>query len=347
MGATCTSCRSSCAGDSQSRKNINDTEEKKSRGDTPDDTDDESEIQTEPEVLIKQWESAVDSNNNIKIKQLFGKHYKHLNFLQIKWPNGDNTLHRACATNNVKLVKFLLILKLNINEKNEQNGNTGLHYAALNGHEKIVTLLIKVGTIDLTICNNDGYTPLDISRLPKTSNLTIEKLLSEAVESNEHKLDASQKTLRGGYDSDGLDHRGDDNNNNNNSSNYNINNIGGINISYSGDEGGSGPNSPIPGVSGSGISGLSPASASISTSTSVDSGSDKESVGINSARKKDRHKSNKRNYSKIDKSGWIEKKRDKFPHRFEKEYVVICQGYLLWNHKKIDITNKKLSLNYI
>ena len=126
---------------------------------------------------------------------------------------------------------------------NEENGNTCLHYAVLNGHEKIVKLLINIETIDLKILNKHGCTPLDISQSKKCASKTahvplqIEKLLLKAIDHDNKKMDQKglapyhKKTLGVDDHSDGLD-----NDSNDKSNHSGINNIGSIVVSYSGDE---------------------------------------------------------------------------------------------------------------
>ena len=403
MGASCASCKTAQSSDIEShrRGNINvnvnqplmsqdlsgsvdaydhdrgSDEERRSRADdgTYDDHDDD---ESSPEFLIKQWTNAVDSQNNDKIKHLFSNHYKHLNFLAIQWPNGDSTLHKACATNNVKLVKFLLILKIDVNEINEENGNTCLHYAVLNGHEKIVKLLIKVKTIDLKILNKDGYTPLDISisqskkSASKTGNvqLQIEKLLLKAIDHDSKKMDQTgltpyhhQQTL-GVHDHS---HELDNDSNIDTSDNSGINNIGSIVVNYSGDESeGARRSSSSLTTPMSGFASVSNETTPSPESVGIDRSDDVKTDGrttfsrsivventtaavvtectVPVQTEKNIKKDGSGNKVVVDKSGWIEKKRTKFPHTFEKKYCIICQGYLLWNHKEIDITDKELGV---
>lgn len=265
----------------------------------------------DPRLLIGEWKKAVDSSNNSHIKNLVTLHYKEINLLRIKWHNGDNTLHRACATNNLKLIKVLLKLKLNINEINEINGNAGIHYAALNGHEKVVELLMSIDTIDLRIRNKNGNTALDISQSPNSANLKVEKLLLQGISSNIQLLGAPQKSLRGSIDSIG-----------------NISNIGGISVSYSTVSSSDG-NTSDSYSSGNNIGQLESIASGSGSSSNIVSNDAQPPAYFEG--------------SEIDKSGWIDKKKSKFPHTFVKRHVIICQGYLLWNRKMIDMSDKELS----
>ena len=358
MGADCSSCSSF----TDEPDNKNRPEKKESPKDTPANTSnsvanrdsgkkqkpkkintDTNSIydKSDPQFLIKEWKNAVEQGNNSKIKKLFTKHYKHLNFLRLKWDNGDNTLHRACALNNIKLVTFLLLVKLNINEINEINGNTGCHYAAMNGNERIIKLLVNVHTVDLQIRNNDGDTALDIAQSPKTANLKVEKLLLEGLASHVHSLGAPQRSLHGhiddhfhmtgmiGGDSGSIAAISGDTINN-------INNIGGISISYSRKT--SAANSPrVDGGSPNTIAGDSISMHSINE----DSSQNLQGGGL-SMMPEITPPPPHIDGSEIEYSQWLEKKKSKFPHGWEKFYVIICGHYILWSHKIIDMSDKEL-----
>lgn len=61
-----------------------------------------------------QWKEAVKQSDNLKIRSLFKSHHKKIKFFQIRFENGDTSLHYAARKGNVKLVKFFLILQMNV-----------------------------------------------------------------------------------------------------------------------------------------------------------------------------------------------------------------------------------------
>ena len=66
------------------------------------------------EKLENEWRKAVEGKNNKKIQTLVKQYHKQCNFLRVKWDNGDNSLHMAAKSGNTSLVKFLLLLKMNV-----------------------------------------------------------------------------------------------------------------------------------------------------------------------------------------------------------------------------------------
>ena len=64
--------------------------------------------------IEEQWKNAVIDNNNKKLKSLYQKHRKQINFATIIFENGDTSLHYAARTGNKKLVQFLLLVKSDV-----------------------------------------------------------------------------------------------------------------------------------------------------------------------------------------------------------------------------------------
>lgn len=285
--------------------------------DNESDTESQQVERNDPGYLIDEWKKAVDEGNNERIKTLFRSHYKQLNFLQLKWENGDNSFHRACTLNNIKLVKFLLILKVNVNEINELNGNTGLHYATMNGNVKIVKILTHVDRIDLEIENYDKDTPIDISRSPNHGSLKVEKLIMDglakqgihtsslAVPHKGHSAAQSGLSMDIGT----------------------ISNIGGVSISYAA------PGNSTDADSMNSANGMAGASIHSLNSSDGESMTDGNEDNIDS--------------SDIDLAEWVEKRKSKFPYGWQKSYLILWEQYLLWNKKEIDVTGKELSLQIL
>ena len=70
-----------------------------------------------PDLLIKaeeEWKHAVQTSNNKKLKQIFEQFNNRLNFANIYFENGDNSLHYAARTGNTKLAKLLIIVGLDV-----------------------------------------------------------------------------------------------------------------------------------------------------------------------------------------------------------------------------------------
>jgi len=70
----------------------------------------------------------------------------------------------AVKDNDPQLIKNILSAKvpiIDLNYKEEENGNTALHIACTKGFERIAIMLIKQGAINLNTQNNRGQSPLD------------------------------------------------------------------------------------------------------------------------------------------------------------------------------------------
>lgn len=67
---------------------------------------------TQEARIKEEWIKAVISSNNKKLSQLYSNYAQDIDFIQINFDNGDNSLHYAVRTNNLKLCK--LLIKLNI-----------------------------------------------------------------------------------------------------------------------------------------------------------------------------------------------------------------------------------------
>ena len=65
-------------------------------------------------AVEQEWLNSITSRDNKNIKRLFKEHHRRIKFLQIKFEDGDNSLHKAIQTGNTRLAKFLIILKMNV-----------------------------------------------------------------------------------------------------------------------------------------------------------------------------------------------------------------------------------------
>lgn len=59
-------------------------------------------------------------------------------------PNGRTALHSACRDGRTKIVAQFLAMSPNLSNQVDSSGWTGLHYAAFNGQEGVVDLLLRV-----------------------------------------------------------------------------------------------------------------------------------------------------------------------------------------------------------
>ena len=76
-------------------------------------TKSESRIKEE-ESIEEKWKQAVQTSNNQKLKELFQNHRRQVNFLKIIFENGDNSLHYAARSGNIKLAKLLIIVGIDV-----------------------------------------------------------------------------------------------------------------------------------------------------------------------------------------------------------------------------------------
>ena len=75
--------------------------------------------------------------------------------------NGLSALHLAAENNNLRMIKILISLKINIDAKDLSGGNTPLHVACIKGFEDVVALLVKFGA-DVHATNGQGKTALQL-----------------------------------------------------------------------------------------------------------------------------------------------------------------------------------------
>ena len=62
----------------------------------------------------EQWQHAVQASDNKTLKQLFQKYQSKVDFLSIVFENGDNSLHYAARTGNVRLSKLLILIGIDV-----------------------------------------------------------------------------------------------------------------------------------------------------------------------------------------------------------------------------------------
>lgn len=86
---------------------------------------------------------------------------------------GQTPLISASMLGYVDMVELLLQYNANVRVKDHAWGNTALHYAAENGHVKIIKLLLAAGA-DKTMPNNNGHTALEMA---KSTYIPMESLL--------------------------------------------------------------------------------------------------------------------------------------------------------------------------
>merc|ERR1712032_1504670 len=96
--------------------------------------------------------------------------YKKNSPIDVEDSKGISPLGYAIAANKVDAVKYLLDEKANPNSVDEKR-NTALHYAAGYGHNELVKILLKDGSSDPKITNNENQTPIDVAKRNKRNEI--------------------------------------------------------------------------------------------------------------------------------------------------------------------------------
>ncbi|CAO3700379.1 unnamed protein product [Rhizopus stolonifer] len=78
-----------------------------------------------------------------------------------KGPRGENVLHAAIQSGSDEIVSYLLRASQNLLlETSDFFGATPLHYAAMEGRTRLITLIVKECPVKLDVQDNKGETPL-------------------------------------------------------------------------------------------------------------------------------------------------------------------------------------------
>ena len=102
----------------------------------------------------------------------------------------------ACINGQIEVVEQLLKLGFDVNSRDSSN-NTVLHYAAANGHERIVEKLLQTGVFHhLLIFNESQFTPLHLASLNGHAKV-IKELLKHKVDADFY--NAFEFAARNGY----------------------------------------------------------------------------------------------------------------------------------------------------
>lgn len=126
-----------------------------------------------PEVisfLKRQAQAEASSQALLAVK----RYSSHSNYSQ-KFPRQMKGIHLAAYFGITKAVQ--LLLSSNRLDLNDSYGGTPLLWAAMNGHEAIVKLLLAIGKIDADVEDICGQTPLSYAAVNR--HKVIVKLLSE------------------------------------------------------------------------------------------------------------------------------------------------------------------------
>jgi hypothetical protein len=114
---------------------------------------------------------------------------KTSNIHEVEDYSGRSALHKAAFWGHTDVVEYLLGLGLDANVK-DFNGDTPLHDAARFAHEGVVRALLTHPTVDVSLKNNDGRTPLEVAKEYSASSVAdkhdvIISLLSEGKKGND------------------------------------------------------------------------------------------------------------------------------------------------------------------
>ena len=96
--------------------------------------------------------------------------------------DGSSALHLAAERNNLRMIKVLIGLKINIDAKNLSDGNTPLHVACAEELEDTVALLVKFGA-DVHATNRHGKMALQllVTKGTSSSESSARIIIREAV----------------------------------------------------------------------------------------------------------------------------------------------------------------------
>eukprot|EP01083_Nonionella_stella_P072114 194221_1 len=107
------------------------------------------------EKLKRDYESLKRDHESLK-QQGFEQKTKQKHFGKF-W----NEIYKKCEKNDTQYIKSLIDNKtLSVNDVDDIEGRTLLHYAAENGGYEVVQLCISLGA-DVTLKDKDGYNALD------------------------------------------------------------------------------------------------------------------------------------------------------------------------------------------
>ena len=100
----------------------------------------------------------------------------------------EEMLFEAVRQNNVKEVKGLLALGVDLNAKDSEK-KTSLHWAAWKGHTELAKVLIDAGA-DLNANDEDEWTPLDLAYNQYGEDSDVYKMLDKVIQEHVDKLKA-------------------------------------------------------------------------------------------------------------------------------------------------------------
>ena len=126
-----------------------------------------------------QFTASMYAVMNSKVVSLLLAHNADVNALTIC---GESALYWACRFGNIKVIKMLLKVGVNLINQKDENGRTPLYIACHMGHMQAVEQLIQAKA-DLSMPNNDGDTPLHEACLQGHLQI-VEKLLQSEIDPN-------------------------------------------------------------------------------------------------------------------------------------------------------------------
>jgi len=117
---------------------------------------------SEQAKAIENFHRAVRSGNGYSLVMEYVQEFPELDLLETVFESGDNCLHIAVRDRNHDLIIFLLTAGISPNAKNTNTGDTALHIAVGAHDLKMATMLCKYGASVSTL-NFAKKSPLDLA----------------------------------------------------------------------------------------------------------------------------------------------------------------------------------------
>jgi len=130
------------------------------------------------EILFKSWREAL-LDGNTALLEWYSQEHPEMDLINYEFPDGSSSLSKAIQCKLVGSVHNLISEGADANHLNPQTGNTPLHESVLVENPKLVAYLAKERQVDTTIRNKEGKTAYDLAA--QLDNLPIMELLEPEV----------------------------------------------------------------------------------------------------------------------------------------------------------------------